>query len=176
MYYRLADQTPAAVAKLSITMPPWYRSFVARPGPCAAVMTRLMASCWPDHCSLSSLDVQRLIGSDRQEYIVTPQPADAPAGSAPRLARVRIGSREDSMRTVATVDRYILPGSSTAPDKSHDLAIGVVKGPYSGSGPGHFSPRSPAVRFAEARRQALCRRLSRCPAGQPDGSQKPPAI
>lgn len=67
-----------------------------------------------DHCLESET---HMTGSDGKGYIVQPEDVWA-----------EIGKNVGYQHPVAEIDKWILPGTATKPDNSHDIAIGVAYG------------------------------------------------
>ncbi|MDB5165085.1 MAG: hypothetical protein JWL89_711 [Candidatus Saccharibacteria bacterium] len=64
-----------------------------------------------EHCGLTNTKNERIEGSDGKFYIVQPQ-----------RVKVRIGADHDRLKTVATIDKYIVPQTG---DFTNDTAIAV---------------------------------------------------
>lgn len=70
-----------------------------------------------EHCGLSDGRKERYQGSDGQTYFIQPKEIKA-----------QLGNKFGRMRTVAAINRFILPGTVDHVDYSHDMALGVAEG------------------------------------------------
>lgn len=124
----LAHQTPAQADMNSNHIPEAAAKAIRRN---AARLTELGCSAWlirgahdevdgiitAVHCNLTDSEAPRIVGSDKQQYIVERNPIKA-----------QVGERVGHMKTVAVIDEFVLPGTPEYPDTNHDLALGVAKG------------------------------------------------